>query len=311
MNIVTVYVAGERHVVADSATILSRAKPGDRDLERYKARLDEGQPATVHRRDRGLRDAARRHDRGAAAGMVRRIGLEIDYDAQSGPDGRLVAVAAGRAAGQRHGPRTDRARLSRQPRPAVAVPGGRDAGEPGLAVGRRLLDFTALARVFGYPVHRRDPGLGAQLRGFTGRWPTSPPAVRPVDLLVRRSVRCRDCWRPVPPDLQSVDPGSVRCGLATSGRDCPSWPSRRSPTGWADSSRPVPVPARLRGRVPAGAGGEARRFGQDERHRGRPQVAQLDPPGCRCRPRSAAGAAGTAADPSRPGDLGGHLLTGD
>src|SRR5437660_489120 len=41
MNIVTVYVAGERHVVADSATILSRANQAIATLERYKARLDE------------------------------------------------------------------------------------------------------------------------------------------------------------------------------------------------------------------------------------------------------------------------------
>src|SRR6202047_1556720 len=38
MNIVTVYVAGERHVMPDSATILSRANQTIDTLERYKTR---------------------------------------------------------------------------------------------------------------------------------------------------------------------------------------------------------------------------------------------------------------------------------
>src|SRR6202021_1753442 len=42
MNIVTVYVGGERHVVADSATILSRANQAIATLERYKTRLQGG-----------------------------------------------------------------------------------------------------------------------------------------------------------------------------------------------------------------------------------------------------------------------------
>lgn len=41
MNIVTVYVRGERHVLTDSATILSRANQAIATLERYKTRLDE------------------------------------------------------------------------------------------------------------------------------------------------------------------------------------------------------------------------------------------------------------------------------
>src|ERR1700744_5842054 len=41
MSIVTVYLGGERHVLADSATILSRANQAIATLERYKMRLDE------------------------------------------------------------------------------------------------------------------------------------------------------------------------------------------------------------------------------------------------------------------------------
>src|ERR1700752_327254 len=41
MSIVTVYVGGERPVLTDSATILSRANQAIATLERYKTRLDE------------------------------------------------------------------------------------------------------------------------------------------------------------------------------------------------------------------------------------------------------------------------------
>ena len=41
MSIVTVYVAGDRHVIPETATILSRANQTIATLERYKAGLDE------------------------------------------------------------------------------------------------------------------------------------------------------------------------------------------------------------------------------------------------------------------------------
>ena len=49
MSIVTVYVAGERHVVADSATILSRANQAIATLERYKIAARRGEQAAVAR----------------------------------------------------------------------------------------------------------------------------------------------------------------------------------------------------------------------------------------------------------------------
>src|ERR1700743_3622312 len=89
MNIVTVYVGGERHVVADSATILSRANQAIATLERYKARLDEvsRQLLTAEIEDfvtlRDVMTVVQRLE------LVRRIGLVIDYDAvELGPDGR-------------------------------------------------------------------------------------------------------------------------------------------------------------------------------------------------------------------------------
>ena len=93
MNIVTVYVAGERHVVADSATIMSRANQAIATLERYKARLDEvsRQLSTAEIEDfvtlRDVMTVVQRLE------MVRRIGLEIDYDAvELGTDGRQLRL---------------------------------------------------------------------------------------------------------------------------------------------------------------------------------------------------------------------------
>ena len=93
MSIVTVYVAGERHVVADSATIMSRANQAIATLERYKARLDEvsRQLSTAEIEDfvtlRDVMTVVQRLE------MVRRIGLEIDYDAvELGTDGRQLRL---------------------------------------------------------------------------------------------------------------------------------------------------------------------------------------------------------------------------
>src|SRR6202000_712252 len=47
MSIVTVYYCGERHVLADSSTILSRANQALATLERYKKRLHEGKRETL------------------------------------------------------------------------------------------------------------------------------------------------------------------------------------------------------------------------------------------------------------------------
>ncbi|HZE18198.1 MAG TPA: DNA integrity scanning diadenylate cyclase DisA, partial [Mycobacterium sp.] len=93
MNIVTVYVAGERHVLADSATILSRANQAIATLERYKARLDE-----VNRQlsRAEIEDFVTLHEVMTVVQrleLVRRIGLVIDNDAvELGTDGRQLRL---------------------------------------------------------------------------------------------------------------------------------------------------------------------------------------------------------------------------
>jgi diadenylate cyclase len=93
MSIVTVYVAGERHVIPDSATILSRTNQTIDTLERYKTRLDEvhRQLSTAEIEDfvtlRDVMTVAQRLE------MVRRISLEIDSDVvELGTDGRQLKL---------------------------------------------------------------------------------------------------------------------------------------------------------------------------------------------------------------------------
>ena len=93
MSIVTVYVAGERHVVPDSATILQRANQTIDTLERYKSRLDEvsRQLSTAEIEDfvtlRDVMTVVQRLE------MVRRISLEIDADVvELGTDGRQLKL---------------------------------------------------------------------------------------------------------------------------------------------------------------------------------------------------------------------------
>src|SRR6201992_1313957 len=93
MSIVTVYYCGERHVLADSSTILSRANQALATLERYKTRLDEvsRQLSRAEIEDfvtlRDVMTVVQRLE------LVRRIGPSIDYDAvELGTDGRQLRL---------------------------------------------------------------------------------------------------------------------------------------------------------------------------------------------------------------------------
>src|SRR6201981_533220 len=103
MNIVTVYVGGDRHVVADSATILSRANQAIATLERYKTRLDEGSrqlSRAVIEDFVTLRDVMAVVQR---LELVRRIGLVIDYDCvELGTDGRQLRLQLEGVVGGHH-----------------------------------------------------------------------------------------------------------------------------------------------------------------------------------------------------------------
>jgi len=93
MRIIAVYLDGVRHVLEESATILSKANQALATLERYKLRLDEvtGALSALEIEDLvTLRDMAAAVQR---LEMVRRIAGEIeDYVAELGTDGRLIAL---------------------------------------------------------------------------------------------------------------------------------------------------------------------------------------------------------------------------
>src|SRR5882757_9643006 len=93
MRIIGLYVNGQRHVLDDSAAILSRANQALATLERYKLRLDEvsGTLSALEIEDLvTVRDVAAVAQR---LEMVRRIATEIDgYVVELGTDGRLLTL---------------------------------------------------------------------------------------------------------------------------------------------------------------------------------------------------------------------------
>lgn len=207
MSIVTVYVAGERHVVADSATILSRANQAIATLERYKARLDEvsRQLSTAEIEDfvtlRDVMTVVQRLE------MVRRIGIEIDNDAvELGTDGRQLRLQLEELLG---GNDTARELIMRDyhanPEPPSKSQVARTLDELDSLSDTELLDFTALARVFGYPstVEAQDTALSA--RGYRAMAGIPRLQFAHVDLLVRTFGSLQGLLAASATDLQSVE----------------------------------------------------------------------------------------------------------
>src|SRR6476620_8545088 len=168
MSIVTVYVAGERHVIPDSASILSPANQTIDTLERYKTRLDEvsRQLSTAEIEDFvTLRDVMTLVQR---LEMVRRIGLEIDYDTvELGTDGRQLRLQLEELLG---GTDTARELIVRDYHANPDAPSDAEIAatyeQLDALSDTELLDFTALAQVFGYPstVEAQDSALSS--RGY-------------------------------------------------------------------------------------------------------------------------------------------------
>jgi diadenylate cyclase len=149
MSIVSVYVDGRRHVLSNSATILSRANQALATLERYKSRLDEVAQALSALEIEDfvtLRDAMTVVQR---LEMVRRISEEIAWDiAELGTDGRLITLQLDELVG---GMEPDRELILQD-----YLPAGRSMGAAAAALdrlsGSELLDLTAVAGCYGYPM---------------------------------------------------------------------------------------------------------------------------------------------------------------
>jgi diadenylate cyclase len=207
MSIVTVYVAGERHVMADSATILSRANQAVATLERYKTRLDEVNRllSTAEIEDYvTLRDVMTVVQR---LEMVRRISLEIDeHVVELGTDGRQLKLQLEELVGGNDLARELIVRdYHANPEPLTAAQVAATLDELDQLSDTDLLDLTALSKVFGYPstAEAQDSTLSA--RGY--RAMTSIPRLQfaHVDLLVRAFGSLQGLLAATADDLEKVE----------------------------------------------------------------------------------------------------------
>jgi diadenylate cyclase len=207
MSIVTVYVGGARHVLADSATILSRANQAIATLERYKTRLDEvsRQLSRAEIEDFvTLRDAMTVVQR---LELVRRIGLVIDNDVvELGTDGRQLRLQLEELLGD-----NDRARelivrdYLADPEPVSSTRVTATLDELDSLSDTELLDFTALAKVFGYPSTAEAQDSALSPRGYRAMAGIPRLQFAHVDLLVRAFGTLQGLLAASAGDLQSVD----------------------------------------------------------------------------------------------------------
>jgi diadenylate cyclase len=205
MHIIGLYVDGVRHVIDDSASILSRANQALATLERYKQRLDEvsGTLSALEIEDLVTgRDAIAVVQR---AEMVRRIADEIEgYVIELGTDGRLLALQLDELmAGVDH----DRSLVIRDYLPSARR---QRTLEEALAdldrlSANELIDLGAVAKAMGYPSTIDALDAAVSPRGFRllAKVPRIPPAV--VDRLVEHFEGLQPLLSATVEDLQAVE----------------------------------------------------------------------------------------------------------
>ncbi len=205
MRIIGLYVAGQRHVLDDSAAILSRANQALATLERYKLRLDEvsGTLSALEIEDLvTVRDAMAVVQR---LEMVRRIADEIEgYVIELGTDGRLLALQLDELMA---GVDEDRTLVIRDYLP--------DTGEPRTVQdvlnelsklsSTELLDLTAVAGALNYPATADTLDAAVSPRGYRllAKIPRLPASV--VDGLVEHFGSLQRLLGATVEDLQAVD----------------------------------------------------------------------------------------------------------
>jgi diadenylate cyclase len=205
MHIIGLYVDGTRHVIDDSASILSRANQALATLERYKLRLDEvsGTLSALEIEDLVTgRDAIAVVQR---AEMVRRIADEIEgYVIELGTDGRLLALQLDELMAGVDNDRTlvirdylPSARRQRTLEEAVADLDRLSANE--------LIDLGAVAKAMGYPSMADALDAAVSPRGFRllAKVPRLPAAV--VERLVEHFAGLQPLLSATVEDLQAVE----------------------------------------------------------------------------------------------------------
>ncbi|MGA8115478.1 MAG: DNA integrity scanning diadenylate cyclase DisA [Actinocatenispora sp.] len=204
MHIISLYVSGQRHVLDDSAAILSRANQALATLERYKARLDEvsGTLSALEIEDLvTVRDAMAVVQR---LEMVRRIADEIEgYVIELGTDGRLLALQLDELMA---GVDEDRTLVIRDYFPPGRPPQVHEV----LSLldelsATELLDLTAVAKALSYPPSSDALDAAISPLGFRllAKVPRLPNGV--VDSLVDHFGGLQRLLSATVEDLQAVD----------------------------------------------------------------------------------------------------------
>jgi diadenylate cyclase len=220
MRIIGLYVNGQRHVLDDSAAILSRANQALATLERYKQRLDEvsGTLSALEIEDLvTVRDAVAVIQR---LEMVRRIADEIaGYVVELGTDGRLLALQLEELMA---GVEADRTLVIRDYLPDGH---GFDSADDALdeldtLSATDLIDLVAVAKALGYPGASDALEAAVSPRGFRllAKVPRLPGPV--IDRLVDHFSSLQRLLGATVEDLQAVEgvgdarARSVREGLS-------------------------------------------------------------------------------------------------
>jgi diadenylate cyclase len=205
MRIIGLYVAGQRHVMDDSAAILSRANQALQTLERYKMRLDEvsGTLSALEIEDLvTVRDAMAVVQR---LEMVRRIADEISgYVVELGTDGRLLALQLEELMA---GVEADRTLVIRDYLPAARKSRIADdaLGDLDALSATDLIDLVAVAKALGYPAASDALDAAVSPRGFRllAKVPRLPGAV--IDRLVDHFGSLQRLLGATVEDLQAVE----------------------------------------------------------------------------------------------------------
>ena len=208
MHIIGLYVNGTRHVIDDSAAILSRANQALATLERYKLRLDEVSGHPVRTGDRGPghrpRDAIAVVQR---LEMVRRIADEIEgYVIELGTDGRLLALQLDELMA---GVDSDRTLVIRDYLPSARAAPHRSTRPSPSSTGlsaNELIDLGRRRQGARIPEHRRTPSTPpCRPSGFRllAKVPRLPTAV--VERLVEHFGSLQTLLGATVEDLQAVE----------------------------------------------------------------------------------------------------------